>query len=127
MSKHDVEHEKVRKQSPFVACLILFLMLATVFWDGLNFENLLVFALAAAVLLYLVRNPIPHSSNTLGIVLAGCILQALSIFDVWGITQTAGLGFVIGAVVLVLLREDKARSFGKKLSEEESRNNNSSV
>lgn len=102
-------------------------MLATVFGGGLNFENLLVFALAAAVLLYLVRNPIPHSSNTLGIVLAGCILQALSIFDVWGITQTAGLGFVIGAVVLVLLREDKARSFGKKLSEEESRNNNSSV
>lgn len=127
MSKHDVEHEKVRKQSPFVACLILLLMLATVFGGGLNFENLLVFALAAAVLLYLVRNPIPHSSNTLGIVLAGCILQALSIFDVWGITQTAGLGFVIGAVVLVLLREDKARSFGKKLSEEESRNYNSSV
>ena len=127
MSKHDVEHEKVRKQSPFVACLILLLMLATVFGGGLNFENLLVFALAAAVLLYLVRNPIPHSSNTLGIVLAGCILQALSIFDVWGITQTAGLGFVIGAVVLVMLREYKTRSFGKKLYEEESRNNNSSV
>ena len=127
MGKHDVEHEKVRKQSLFVGCLILLLMLATVFGGGLNFENLLVFALAAAVLLYLVRNPIPDSSNTLGIALAGCILQALSIFDVWGITQTVGLGFVSGAVVLVMLREYKTRSFDKKLSEEESRNNNSSV